>query len=305
MPNTFTTDLSNAGKIASVALGLLTPETVLARTVNRNFERDFQGGVGKTVNVKRPFAFAARSRNYGAGTAITVDDITEPAVQPVTIQKMLYSAVAVTDEEMEFEIADFGEQILKPQTDAVAFDIEREVATIIQTAPAAGVAWGSDHTGALADARRVLGLHGVPTSGLVCAVAPDIAASMLKSAALKDASQAGSDDALRNAQVGRLYGIPIIESPLLAAGTGYVYHRDAFTLVLRAPAVPDGVPFGSSVSGGGFALRWIKDYDASVLRDRSIVSTFVGTASHTLTERQPNGTIGSYLPAIKITANGS
>lgn len=304
-PNQIKTQASQAGKIASTALGLLAPQTVLARTVNRDFEREFVGGVGSTVNVRRPFAFAGRNRAYGAGTAVTVDAISEPAVQAVSISKMLYSAVVVNDEEMNFEVEDFAAQILKPQVDAVAYDIEKEVAASINAAQVAGVGWGSDFTGALADAREVLGLHGVAASSLVCAVAPDVAASMLKSNALKDASQAGSADALRNANIGRLYGIDVFESPLITAGTGVVYHRDAFTLVLRAPGVPDGVAFGQSVSGNGFALRWIRDYDSSVLQDRSIVSTFIGTATMTLTERKPDGSVSTYTPAIKITANGS
>lgn len=303
MANAFITDLSQAGKIASTALSLLQPQMVLARTINRDFEKEFEGGVGKTVNVKRPFAFAANSRNYDVTSAITVSDVSEPATQPVTIQKQIYSAVATTDEQTNFEIEDFAEQILKPQVEAVAFGIEQEAATIIQTAPAAGVTTTS--VDSLADARKVLGLHGVPIGGLVCAVAPDVAATWLKSAALKDASQSGDTGALRDASLGRLFGIPVFESPMLTAGTGYVYHRDAFTMVLRAPKVPDGAVKGSAVSGGGYALRWIQDYDSNVLSDRSIVNVWVGTKAMTLTERQPNGTVSSYLPAIKLTATGS
>lgn len=303
MANTFITDLSQAGKIASVGLGLLEPEMVLARTVNRSFENEFEGGVGKTVNVKRPPVFVARSRNYDVTSAITVDDITEPAVQPLTISKQFYHAAIVTDEQSNFEIEDFGAQVLAPQVSAIAYQIEKEAATIIQTAPAAGVTTAS--VDSLADARKVLGLHGVPTSGLVCALAPDVAATWLKSAALKDASQAGDSDALRDARLGRLFGITVFESPMLAAGTGFVYHRDAFSLALRAPKVPTGAVTGKSVAGNGYAMRWIMDYDSSVLADRSIVSVFAGSGSFTLTERKPDGTASSYLPAIKLTATGS
>jgi hypothetical protein len=48
---------------------------------------------------------------------------------------------------------------------------------------------------------------------------------------------------------------------------------------VRAPIVPSGVSFGASESSNGYSLRYIRDYDASVLKDRSIVSTFAGVAA--------------------------
>lgn len=304
-PNTFKTDLTQAGKIAATSLALLKPDLVLARLVRRDFEDEFQGGVGKTVNVRRPYTFAARSRAVGTQSAITVDTISEPALQPVTIDDMVYSAVAVSDEEMSMDLRSFSEQVLAPQATAVGYAIENKVATLIQTAQAAGLTWGSDYPGALVDARKVLRLHSVPLDGLVCVVAPDVAAGFLKDSKLRDASQSGDADALRNATIGRVAGMDVVESNLLPAGYGYVFHRDAFALVLRAPAVPDGVSFGASTSAEGFSVRWIKDYDATTLQDRSILSVFTGTASFTLSERLANGTLSSYLPAVKIGGTGS
>ena len=128
MANTFRTQENVAGKIASTALGLLLPDMVLARTINRDFEADFAGGVGNVVNVKRPLALTANDRAYGATSAITVSTITEPAVQPVTISKQVYSAVSLTDEDLNMELEDFGRQVLLPQTTAVAYSVEKAVA---------------------------------------------------------------------------------------------------------------------------------------------------------------------------------
>lgn len=302
MPNLFKNEANVTGKIAATALGLLLPDMVLARTVNRDFEADFGGGVGNVVNVKRPLALTANSRNYGATDAITVTTITEPAVQPVTIAKQIYSAVSVTDEDLNMEIEDFGRQVLLPQTTSVAYAIEKAVADEISSIAGSGISWGSDYVAAFTEARKALRNMGVPATGLVAAVGTDVAAQLLKSDLLRKADAAGTTDALREATLGRLMGFEVIESNMLPAGAGYFYHRDAFTLVLRAPRVPEGVPFGQSVAANGFALRWIRDYDPTVLADRSIVSTFIGTETMALT-KQADGTAA--VPAIKVSANGS
>lgn len=305
LTNTFRSQDGITGKVAATSLALLKPDLVLARLVRRDFDTEFTGGVGTSVNVKRPLTFAANSRATGAETAITVTTMTEPATQAVSISKMLYSAVAIQDESAAFGIDSFAEQVLAPQATAVGYAIEAEVATLIQTAQAAGLTWGSDYPGALVDARKVLRLHSVPVTNLVCVVAPDVAAGFLKDSKIRDASQSGDSDALRQATIGRVAGMDVVESNLLPAGYGYVFHRDAFALIMRAPAVPDGVAFGDSASAEGFAVRWIQDYDSSALANRSILSTFVGTASFTLTERLSNGSMGTYVPAVKIGGTGS
>lgn len=302
MANSFITNESQAGKIAATALGLLMPDMVLARTVNRDFESDFAGGVGNVVNVKRPLALTANSRNYGATSAITVTEITEPAVQPVTISKQVYSAVSLTDEDLNMELEDFGRQVLLPQTTAVAYAVEKAIADEIAALPGSGLTWGSDYIAAFANARKALRDLGVPAQNLVAAVGTDVAASLLKSDLLRKADSAGTTDALREATIGRLMGFDIIESNLLPTGAGYFYHRDAFTLAVRAPRVPEGVTFGQSVAANGFAIRYIRDYDPTVLADRSILSTFIGTETMSLT-KQTDGTAA--VPAVKVSANGS
>lgn len=302
MANTFNTQENVAGKIAATALGLLLPDMVLARTINRDFEADFAGGVGNVVNVKRPLALTANDRAYGATSAITVSTITEPAVQPVTISKQVYSAVSLTDEDLNMELEDFGRQVLLPQTTAVAYAVEKAVADEISALAGIGLTWGSDYISAFAEARKKLREMGVPTTNLVAAVGTDVAAALLKSDLLRKVDSAGTADALREASLGRLMGFEIIESNMLPAGAGYFYHRDAFTLAVRAPRVPEGVTFGQSVAANGFALRYIRDYDPTVLADRSIVSTFIGTETMSLT-KQVDGTAA--IPAVKVSANGS
>lgn len=297
MANSFKSQANVEGKIASTALGLLMPDMVLARTVNRDYEADFAGGVGNVVNVKRPVALTANSRNYGATSAITVDSITEPAVQPVTISRQVYSAVALSDEDLNMEIEDFGRQVLLPQTTAVAYAVEQAVAAEMADLELTSGLVGADIPATFANARKALRDMGVPTDGLTVAVGTGTAAEILKSDLVRRVDASGSNDALVNASLGRLLGFNIVESNLLDEWDAIFYHRDAFTLAVRAPRVPEGVTFGQSVAANGFAIRYIRDYDPTVLADRSILSTFIGTKTMSLT-KQADGSAAT--PALRI-----
>lgn len=299
MTNSFNTQASQAGKIAATALGLLMPDLVLARTVNRDYENDFSGGVGNVVNVRRPLSLSGNSRAYGSSAAITVTALTEPAVQPVTLTHHLYSAVSLTEEDMNFNLEDFGRQVLLPQTSALAYDIEAAVAAEISSIAAGSLTWGTDYVATFADARKALRDMGVPTTGMVAAVGTNVAAHLLKSDLLRKVNEAGTSDALRSATIGRIMGFDIVESNMLPEDDGYFYHKDAFTLAVRAPRVPEGVTFGKSVAGNGFSLRYIRDYDPTVLADRSIVSTFIGTATMSATAFVGGAAV---VPAVKVTA---
>lgn len=297
MANSFNTQQNVAGKIASTALGLLLPDMVLSRTVNRDYEADFAGGVGNVVNVRRPATLTANTRAYGDSTNITVDDVTEPNVQPVTITDNVYSAVSVTDEDVNMELEDFGRQILLPQTTAVAYKLEQIVAAEMSALSATTGLVGDDIPATFANARKALRDLGVAPAGLNVAVGTGVAAELLKSDIFRRADASGSADALTNATLGRLLGFNIIESNMLDPDDAIFYHRDAFTLAVRAPRVPEGVAFGQSVASNGFALRWIRDYDSAKLADRSIVSTFVGTETMSLTKQADGSAV---VPAIRI-----
>lgn len=298
MANTFQSASKVQGKIASVAAEILIPDLVLARTINRDYENDFQGGVGNVVNVKSSAVLHAKSRNYGDATAITVDNLTELATQPVTLTKMLYSAVRISDEDLALEISDFARDVLLPQTNALAVGIEEAVAAEMHALTATTGLNDTDIPGTFANARQFLRDYGVPTLGLNCAVGTAVASEILKTDLVRRADASGSSDALTMAKLAPLMGFNIVESNLLDPNEAVFYHRDAFTLALRAPAVPEGVPAGQSIAAEGFALRWIRDYDSSILADRSVLSTFIGTKTMKMTKQKDDVQV---TPAIRIT----
>lgn len=267
-------------KLASAtSLELIKADLVLGRTVFRDAERDFGGKVGDTVTVRRPNRRSARELIRGSNT-VTLDDIDNDGVA-VKLDHHLYNGAAVTDEEMTLTIEDFAAEVIGPIAGAVAEGIEGTLVDTMQTvsdnATVDAVAEdGSNVKEVFTSARKLLRDAMAPANGLYAACGTGVYASVLSSDNVTRVDASGSNDALRRASVGLLFGFTVLESNLLEEDEVVFYHRDAFSLAVRAPIVPDGVAWGSSVAEGGYGLRFIKDYDATTLSDRVIGSVFAG-----------------------------
>lgn len=276
-----------AGRIASAALGLLEREIVLPGLVWRDAGGDFSGAAGDTISIKVPARTQARTRplrgtrptaSEGAGI-ITMDELTETKVD-VTLDTDVYNAVPITDEELTLDIQDFGSQILEPQVRAVAEGIENAVAAEMTGATyAVNLTFDSaDPYKTLVDAHVALNKVNVPRTERVVVAGADVEALILKSDHLSRVDQSGSDAALRRAEIGRMSNFPIYVTNALPSNVAFAFHRTAYVLGVRAPAIPAGASFGASQRFGSMALRWIRDYDFRNVQDRSLVDTYIGTS---------------------------
>lgn len=289
-------------RFALTAIGILRTRLVLGTTVTRDFEKDFNGKIGYAVNVRRPAVLTARDYPDAFTehtTSITLDTITE-GTMAVTLDKMPYSAVALTDEELTLKVEDFEAQVTVPQAIAVAERIEGYLATEMDTATYETTLDmnESDPWATILDAWAALDAANVPFEDRFLAVGSTIAKNILSDEnLLRRADASGSTDALRKALIGDLAGFTTIKTNLLPADTAIAYHRSAFVLTTRAPVVPQGAVSGGAIAQDGYAIRWLRDYDATKLQDRSILSAFAGT-DHVL-----DG--GDFVRAVKITSSGS
>lgn len=267
--------------IAATALGLLQREVVLPRLVWNDAISDFAGAKNDTVSIRVPGRLQAREYGWrnNRSSEIVLDELTETKID-VTLNHDIYSAVAVTDEELTLDIADFGVQVLSPQTYAVARTVEDLLVTTIEGATYATTITVNedDPWGGVVEARTALNKAEVPRDGRTLLVGADFEGAMLKQDLLKRVDESGSDDALREAMIGRYAGFNVVGSNAIDPRTAYAFVRSAFIFAMRAPMVPSGVVFGQSMSDQGIAMRWIRDYDAARLRDRSVLNTFVGSA---------------------------
>jgi hypothetical protein len=273
--------------VSKLMIGALVQDLVLPRLVNRSAEADFGGGSGTVVNVRTPpTVTGGGARTYtqtlrDAATPIVLDRINEATI-PVTIGPMLYKGAPITDEDFTFELTDFTTQVVDPLAQPVGIGAEAVLATEINSFVASTTitpaADGSDLHDAILEARMTLNKRNVPQTGRILVVSPEIDMLLLQDPQnrLVRYSDSGSSEALRNATIGRLYGMEVVTSNELTALSLVIMTKDAFTFVMRAPSVPSGCPFGASISYQGLALRFIRDYDSAFMQDRAIVSTFAG-----------------------------
>lgn len=275
--------------VSRLMIGALVQDLILPRMVNRSAEADFGGGSGTVINIRTPpTVTGGGARTYDqalrdAGTPIVLDRITEATV-PLTIGPMLYKGVPITDEDFTFELTDFTRQVVEPVAQPVGIGAEKVLADVVNAFPAnATITPDTTADGihaAVLEARMVLNKRNVPMQGRVLLVSPEIEMALL----IDDANRlvryqdSGSTEALRNATIGRLYGMEVVTTNELTANTFMIFSRDAFAFVLKAPAVPAGCTFGASISYQGLALRMIRDYDPAFMQDRLVVNVFAGAS---------------------------
>lgn len=268
-------------KILRTALALLQREIMLPRTVWSFGRADFAGAANDTVTLRIPAILTARDYEWRTrNNPIQMDDLTERGVD-ITLNKHPYSAVAITDEQLELDIVSFSEQVSMPQVRAVAERLEGYISDALAAAPWKETVTFDATTAdapfrAAVEARRILNSANVPMSDRWLIMGTGVEAAFLTDDHLSHVDQSGSSDALREAQIGRIAGFNATVSNSIPEDAMYAYHRTAVAWANFAPRVPEGATAGASESYSGLAMRWLRDYDPNFLRDRAVVSSFAG-----------------------------
>lgn len=273
--------------IASAALGILEREIVLPSLVWNYGIGDFRGAFGDTVTLRVPARLDAHTRGLRSVAPIVLDDVSEVGVD-IKLQNDVYSAVRVTDAELTLDIKDFGFQLLQPQVRSVAREMENQVAAVIEGAnyPAGATLTVNNSTGTPSGnrpavpflaARNYLNKQFVPLSDRVIVLGSDFEQMVLGSDQFNRYDSTGSTpSAIIDARVTTIAGMPAYLSQAVDPRSAYVFHKAAFAVAMAAPVVPDGATFGVQQSYNGLAMRWLRDYDATLLADRSIVNAYIG-----------------------------
>jgi hypothetical protein len=278
-------DFYTADKAATVAATMVQKDSVLSALVSRNYQTELlatgKGGAPVAINI--PTTLIARDRDLDDVTSsIALDEIAESTETFNLDRKHTYSAVPLSEADLSLNLTDFASQVLAPQTEAIADALEHKLAKALNAVPVTQLGTEAkpivfdpaDPARYFTAIRKKLRDNGVSATGLNMVVGTEVYAALLDSKELTDVSQSGSTDALREAGVGKLRGFQIVESTRVAEDEILAFHKDAVTLISRAPVVPQGASFGASASAGGFSMRYLRDYDATKTVDRSIVSLF-------------------------------
>lgn len=268
-------------KYANAVLGLVHEELVLTQLVTPASFDEYKGAKDDTVNVKVPGLLPARSYNFRNDRTdeIVFDTYSETSVPVTFTAGRLYSALRLTDEQVDFD--DITTQELAPvQAQTVARGMEHDVArTIADGTYSVAVDHAErDMYAALVQARALMRkFRSVGTPNLV--VGTDFEASLLLDKRFTAAVSSGTEASgvMRTGNIGNWLGFNIFVSDLIPADEAIAFTEAAFASATAAPSVPQSVPFGTTVSAYGKSLRWIKDYDTTRLVDRSVVDCYFGS----------------------------
>jgi len=285
MSNTILERLSD---VATTAAKIVGTDLNLAALISRDVEAEFAPGKGATIRVPVPAAIPTRTRGiYDTTTPLVSDDLEEQFIS-VKLENHLYNLAILSEGDLSLDIKDYAGQVLRPQARAIATKIEALTAAAMSAVPATTTITYNTAAPAKAftAARRVLRDNGVPGEAVLrAAVGSNVYADLL------DAPTGQGFDA-----DGKVRGFEVIESTRLDADDIVAFIPSAFSLVVRAPQVPNGAAYGASIKtpveqGGStaFAIRVINDYSPNVAADRSLVSTFAAVAAMPLPVDDENG----------------
>jgi len=303
-------------KIIEFFLAMVSRELLGPDLITRVTEDFFKGAQNDTVSMRvGNLRAVAREYEFRTRTApIVMDDIEGGDTIPITLDRHVYSATGLTDEQLTLDNIEFATDVLTPQVEAVVGNYEAKVVAAFRAAQAASTVSGTldtdPHLVAI-EARRLMNSYQVaPYSGRVFLVGSDVEAAWLASDRLSTMELSGGvSDAVREATIGKLAGSPVVTHPALNPNEAYYFHKSSFVMGSVAPVSPRGAVVSAKVSKNGYAARWLMDYDPNFLRDRSVVSSFIGI-NEILDERDAAGDIiaspdNVRIVPITLTGTGS
>ena len=273
--------------IAREALMVLRNNAVMANLVHRDYSNEFVAGVGDTITIRKPATFEAKEY---AGS-INVQDATEGSVA-VKMDKHLDVSFAVTSKQMAMDIEDFSKQLLVPAMQAFQDKIDSYLlglqSDITNRVPVSGVIQND-----IVDARKYLTTAAAPLTERRFVYGSDTEAELLKTDLFVSAEKVGDEGtALREASLGRKFGMDfyVDQNADGAEIDAMAFHKNAFALVTRPLALPQGAANAAIFDYDGFGLRVVYGYDMNTKTDTISIDMLCGVK--TLDEKLASVIVG-------------
>lgn len=270
--------------IAKAALATLYENTVMLGLVHRDYDGDFDGKVGDTITIRKPATFVADE--FDRGTGIVVQNITETGV-PVVLNKIPDVSVEVTDEQMTLDIVDFSEQVLNPAMEAINQYVDNLlIETVLASAATITSVAVTDATHVV-DVATALTAAKVPMSQRYAVLGSALAGVLQKEPLFHQADQRGDTEGLREATIGRKFGIDHFvdqnvddafsgTTPARYEADGIAFHKTGIAFVSRTLAIPTGGVNAAVANYKGLGVRVIYGYDQSKKQQVLSVDTLCG-----------------------------
>ena len=227
-------------KLINTYVGLLPRFSGLHRLAARKGIEDYVDAENDTVSMKvegrlpyRRYAF----RN-DRSSEIVFDQYKERKVS-VTMGDHIYSALEITDEQRDFDLVNPNNMVVR-QASAVGEGLHKLCADFIEAAPFPVVIGGAQYNirRSLLEARKVMNKLRVPGRRFLI-VGADFELAMLEDEKLVDASRVGdsiAEGALRDANIGRVYGFEVIRDDEIESTSAYAMVDGGYVLINGAPS---------------------------------------------------------------------
>lgn len=277
MPNTFLTP----SVIAREALMVLRNNLVFGGLVHRDYSQEFTAKIGDTVTIRKPATFEAKEFNEASG--IDVQTVTEGSTT-VKLDKHLDVSFEITSKELTLSLDEFNEQVLTPAMQPFAQKIDEYLAGLYVDIPYyAGTAGTTPSTAAdIANCGKVLNINKAPMTNRNIVLDPVAQASLIVLDSFMEVDKAGTNEALRNANLGRLLGfdtymdqnIKTHTKGTLAAGTGQkITVKGAVAAGAVQMTLDDDTSAGSALTGK------VEVGDILIINDKPYTVTKAATAA--------------------------
>lgn len=241
--------------IARKALPRLMENLVFPNLVYKDFSEQHETGKGAIVRVRKPVVFTAQEFS---GTA-SAQDMSEDSVE-VHLNKLATVDVAFGSIERATNVDDLERQFIIPAAAALAQKINADGLALFAGVTNSTEAVDAASLDPFLTAAKLLNKNKAPLTPRYGVWSPDAEAKFRTVPALISAEQCGSNEALRDGSIGRVFGIDNYMSQGVSGMLGCVFHPYAFAFVARPLAAPAGVE-SYTTSYNGISLRVTRGYD--------------------------------------------
>lgn len=265
--------------IAMEALAILRNQLVFAELVHTDYANEFVK-VGDTITVRKPATLVA---NDFAGT-ITSQDLTETGVT-VQLNKFKDVSVALTSKQETLELKDFARQVIEPAMVALAQQIDSDLAQFIVAQAPVSVEETSAtpaNLASIAALGKALDVAKAPMTERHLVLSPEHKYRYALTDVLSKVSYAGTNETLREAMLGKVYGMnTYMDQNLSYGGADYsvAFHKNAVAFVIRPLDLPMGAARAAVVNGEGLSVRVVYGYDQATKTDTISFDVLYGIAA--------------------------
>lgn len=203
--------------IAREILPALSNNLVMPNLCYKDFSNTF-AKCGDTIQVRKPVEFTAR--DFTTGGTITAQDITEDTVD-VKLDKIATVDVNIESIEMATNVDDLNRLVIQPAALALAEKLNTEGLKQYKNIPAWKGTIGTTPDGLddFSAIRKALNIAKCPTSGRVAIWDPNADAKFTELGNLVKVNESGSPQALREGEIGRVFGLDNYMSQSVATHT--------------------------------------------------------------------------------------